>query len=42
LSDGNQRLAIGATSLLFVLGLVLLMPVNVERGRRTALGPSPA
>lgn len=37
LSGGNQRLAIGSTSLLFVLGLVLLMPVNVERGRRRAL-----
>jgi len=36
LSGGNQRLAIGATSLLFVLGLVLLMPVNVERGRLAA------
>jgi UMF1 family MFS transporter len=36
LSDGNQRLAIGSTSLLFVLGLVLLMPVNVERGRLAA------
>ncbi len=38
LSGGNQRLAIGATSLLFVLGLVLLMPVSVERGRRMAMG----
>jgi UMF1 family MFS transporter len=38
LSGGNQRLAIGSTSLLFVLGLVLLMPVSVERGRRMALG----
>ena len=38
LSGGNQRLAIGSTSLLFVLGLVLLMPINVERGRRMALG----
>ena len=38
LSGGHQRLAIGATSLLFVLGLVLLMPVNVARGRRMALG----
>ena len=38
LSDGNQRLAIGSTSLLFVLGLVLLMPVNVQRGRRMAMG----
>jgi UMF1 family MFS transporter len=40
LSDGNQRLAIGSTSLLFVLGLVLLMPVNLERGRRMAMGMS--
>jgi UMF1 family MFS transporter len=38
LSGGNQRLAIGSTSLLFVLGLVLLLPVNVERGRRMATG----
>ncbi len=38
LSGGNQRLAIGSTSLLFVLGLVLLMPVNVERGQRMAQG----
>jgi UMF1 family MFS transporter len=38
LSDGNQRLAIGSTSLLFVLGLVLLMPVDVQRGRRMAMG----
>ncbi|WP_416548749.1 MFS transporter [Limnohabitans sp. DCL3] len=36
LSDGNQRLAIGSTSLLFVLGLVLLMPLNVARGRLAA------
>lgn len=36
LSDGNQRLAIGSTSLLFVLGLILLMPVDVERGRMAA------
>jgi len=38
LSDGNQRLAIGSTSLMFALGLVLLMPVDVARGRRMALG----
>ena len=38
LSDGNQRLAIGVTSLMFVLGLLLLIPVNLERGRRMALG----
>jgi UMF1 family MFS transporter len=42
LSDGNQRLAIGSTSLLFVLGLILLMPVNVERGRRMAMGQGAA
>ena len=40
LSEGNQRLAIGSTSLLFVLGLVLLMPVNVERGRLAAQATS--
>ncbi len=37
LSGGNQRIAIGSTSLLFALGLVLLMPVNVERGHRVAM-----
>jgi UMF1 family MFS transporter len=36
LSDGNQRLAIGSTSVLFILGLVLLVPVDVERGRLAA------
>jgi UMF1 family MFS transporter len=36
LSDGNQRLAIGSTSLLFILGLVLLIRVDAERGRLTA------
>ena len=41
LSDGNQRMAIGVTSLMFVLGLLLLVPVNLERGRRMALGPKP-
>ncbi|MDP4735001.1 MAG: MFS transporter [Limnohabitans sp.] len=40
LSDGNQRLAIGSTSLLFVLGLILLMPVDVERGRKAAQSPT--
>jgi UMF1 family MFS transporter len=38
LSGGNQRIAIGSTSLLFVLGLALLMPVNVARGHRMAMG----
>jgi UMF1 family MFS transporter len=42
LSGGNQRLAIAATSLLFVLGLALLVPVDVARGRRMALGEGDA
>ncbi|MDZ4295621.1 MAG: MFS transporter [Hydrogenophaga sp.] len=42
-TGGNQRLAIGFTALLFLLGLVLLLPVNMERGRRAALsGPGAA
>lgn len=36
LSGGNQRLAMGSTSLLFVLGLVVLWPVDVQRGQRLA------
>jgi MFS transporter, UMF1 family len=36
-TGGNQRLAIGSTAVLFVAGLVLLMPVNIERGRARAL-----
>ncbi len=36
-TGGNQRLAIGLTSLLFVAGLVLLLPVNMARGRAAAL-----
>lgn len=39
LSEGNQRLAIGSTSLLFILGLVLLMPVDLARGRQAAQSP---
>lgn len=38
LSGGNQRIAIGSTSLLFVIGLMLLIPVNVARGQRMAHG----
>ncbi|MDP2405672.1 MAG: MFS transporter [Hydrogenophaga sp.] len=42
-TGGNQRLAIGFTALLFLLGLVLLLPVNMERGRQAALsGPGAA
>ncbi|KAF1022191.1 MAG: hypothetical protein GAK30_01336 [Paracidovorax wautersii] len=32
-AGGNQRVAILATSGLFVLGLALLAPINVARGR---------
>jgi MFS transporter, UMF1 family len=36
LTGGNHRLAIGCTTLLFVLGLWLLRPVDVARGRQAA------
>lgn len=36
LTDGNQRWAIAATTVLFVLGWLLLLPVNVQRGQRKA------
>jgi UMF1 family MFS transporter len=32
LTEGNHRLAIASTGLFFVLGLVLLVPINVARG----------
>lgn len=35
-TDGNQRVAILSTSVLFVVGLVMLQPVNVHRGRAAA------
>jgi UMF1 family MFS transporter len=35
-TDGNQRLAIAATTVLFVLGWLLLLPVNVQRGQDKA------
>jgi MFS transporter, UMF1 family len=34
--DGNQRVAIAATGLLFVAGLVLLKPIDVARGQAAA------
>ncbi len=37
MTGGNQRTAILSTALLFVVGLVLLTPVNVRRGREAAL-----
>jgi UMF1 family MFS transporter len=39
---GNHRLAIVSTAAFFVLGLVLLRPVNVERGAREAMRLEPA
>jgi len=36
-TGGNQRLALLSTTGLFIAGLVLLLPVNVRRGRAAAL-----
>ncbi len=36
-TSGDQRLAIGSTAVLFVIGLLLLLPLNMERGRAAAL-----
>lgn len=36
-TGGNQRLAIVSTAVMFVVGLVLLMKVDVARGRQAAL-----
>jgi UMF1 family MFS transporter len=36
LAAGNHRLAIASTGLFFVAGLLLLIPVNVARGRAAA------
>ncbi len=36
-TGGNQRVAIAATAVLFLLGLLLLWPVDVARGRERAL-----
>jgi len=36
-TGGNQRAAILSTAALFVVGLVLLIPVNMRRGREAAL-----
>lgn len=37
MTGGNQRIAIMSTSVLFIAGLLLLIPVNVSRGRAVAL-----
>ena len=39
-TGGNQRIAILSTSVLFIVGLVLLIPVNMQRGRHAALRES--
>ena len=36
-TGGNHRLAIVSTAVLFVIGLLLLLPVNMQRGREAAL-----
>jgi UMF1 family MFS transporter len=36
-TGGNQRLAIMSTTVLFVIGLIVLSKVDVQRGRRSAL-----
>ncbi|HPW06254.1 MAG TPA: MFS transporter, partial [Burkholderiaceae bacterium] len=35
-TGGNQRVAILSTAVLFVFGLLALIPVNVARGRAAA------
>ena len=37
MTGGNQRTAILSTTVLFAIGLVLLIPVNMKRGREAAL-----
>jgi UMF1 family MFS transporter len=37
MTGGNQRIAIRATTLLFVAGLVMLLPIDMRRGREVAL-----
>ncbi|NML45176.1 MFS transporter [Ramlibacter sp. G-1-2-2] len=41
-TGGNQRLAIVSTAVLFMIGLVLLLKVDVARGRQAALQARPA
>ena len=41
LAGGNQRIAILSTAVLFLAGLVLLLRVNVARGREAALRTTP-
>jgi UMF1 family MFS transporter len=39
-TGGNQRLAIMSTAAMFVVGLVLLVKIDVQRGRQAALAPA--
>jgi UMF1 family MFS transporter len=41
-TGGNQRLAIVSTAVMFVIGLVLLLKVDVQRGRGAALAGAAA
>jgi len=41
-TGGNQRVAILATAGLFVVGLLLLVPIDMRRGRAAALGDAAA
>ncbi|QFZ85989.1 MFS transporter [Variovorax paradoxus] len=41
-TGGNQRIAILSTAVLFVAGLVLLLPIDMARGRAAALREKPA
>jgi UMF1 family MFS transporter len=36
-TSGNHRVAIASTAVLFVAGLLLLLPINIERGRAAAV-----
>ncbi len=40
LTRGNHRLAILSTAVFFIVGLVLLIPLNVERGAQAARAPA--
>jgi UMF1 family MFS transporter len=42
MTGGNQRLAIVSTALMFVIGLILLLPLDMQRGRAAALSAPPA
>ncbi|MBK8665263.1 MAG: MFS transporter [Burkholderiales bacterium] len=39
-TGGNQRVAIAATAMLFVLGLLALVPIDLRRGRDAAAQPT--